>query len=43
MHLYLPRGSREQDNKRSRPDHAIRVLKCSNATYRVSRVPDMAA
>lgn len=32
-----------RDAKRSRPDHAVWVLKCSNATYRVSRAPDMAA
>jgi len=32
-----------RDSKRSRPDHAVWVLKCSNASYRVSRAPDMAA
>ena len=32
-----------RDRKRSKPDHAVWVLKCSNATYRVSRFPDMAA
>jgi hypothetical protein len=32
-----------QDKKRSRPDHEVWVLKCSNATYRVGRAPDMAA
>ena len=32
-----------QDKKRSRPDHDVWVLKCSNATYRFSRAPDMAA
>jgi len=32
-----------RDKKRSRPDHAVWVLKCSNATYRISRAPDMAA
>ena len=32
-----------QDRKRSRPDHEVWVLKCSNATYRFSRAPDMAA
>ena len=32
-----------RDAKRSKPDHAVWVLKCSNATYRVSRIPDMAA
>jgi hypothetical protein len=32
-----------RDNKRSRPDRTVWVLNCSNATYRVTRVPDMAA
>ena len=32
-----------RDAKRSKPDHAVWVLKCSNATYRISRIPDMAA
>jgi hypothetical protein len=32
-----------RDARRSRPDHAVWVLKCSNATYRVGRAPDMAA
>jgi hypothetical protein len=32
-----------RDAKRSRPDHDVWVLKCSNATYRVSRAPDLAA
>jgi hypothetical protein len=32
-----------RDKKRSKPDHAVWVLKCSNATYRISRFPDMAA
>ena len=32
-----------RDSKRSRPDYAVWVLKCSNAVYRVSRAPDMAA
>lgn len=32
-----------RDAKLSRPDHAVWVLKCSNATYRVSRAPDMPA
>lgn len=32
-----------RDRRRSKPDHAVWVLKCSNATYRVSRAPDMAA
>jgi hypothetical protein len=32
-----------RDRKRSRPDHDVWVLRCSNATYRVSRVPDLAA
>jgi hypothetical protein len=32
-----------RDAKLSKPDHAVWVLKCSNATYRISRIPDMAA
>jgi len=32
-----------RDAKRSRPDYAVWVLKCSNAIYRISRAPDMAA
>lgn len=32
-----------RDKKRSRPDRAVWVLRCSNATYRVTRAPDMAA
>jgi hypothetical protein len=32
-----------RDRKRSHPDRAVWVLKCSNATYRVTRAPDMAA
>jgi hypothetical protein len=32
-----------RDVKRSRPDYAVWVLKCSNAIYRISRAPDMAA
>ena len=32
-----------RDKKRSRPDYAVWVLKCSNAVYRVSRAPDLAA
>lgn len=32
-----------RDTKHSAPDHAVWVLKCSNANYRVSRAPDMAA
>lgn len=32
-----------KDTKRSAPDHAVWVLRCSNANYRVSRAPDMAA
>ncbi len=33
----------KRDAKRSKPDHAVWVLKCENAVYRVSRYPDMAA
>jgi hypothetical protein len=32
-----------RDKKRSRPDYAVWVLKCSNAVYRVGRAPDLAA
>lgn len=32
-----------KDTRRSKPDRAVWVLSCSNATYRVSRAPDMAA
>jgi hypothetical protein len=32
-----------RDARRSKPDHEVWVLKCSNATYRISRFPDMAA
>ena len=32
-----------RDKKRSRPDYAVWVLKCSNAVYRVSRAPDLLA
>jgi hypothetical protein len=32
-----------QDAKRSRPDRGVWVLRCSNATYRVSRSPDLPA
>jgi hypothetical protein len=32
-----------RDAKRSRPDHDVWVLTCKNATYRVSRYPDLAA
>jgi len=37
-----PLGARK-DARRSRPDHEVWVLRCSNATYRVGRAPDMAA
>lgn len=32
-----------QDKRKSRADHEVWILKCSNATYRFSRYPDMAA
>jgi hypothetical protein len=32
-----------KDKRRSKPDHDVWVLKCSNATYRFSRYPDRAA
>ena len=31
------------DPERSKPDHEVWVLTCENATYRISRYPDMAA
>jgi hypothetical protein len=31
------------NKKRSRPDRDVWVLRCSNATYRITRAPDMAA
>jgi hypothetical protein len=31
------------DKRQSRPDHEVWILRCSNATYRFSRYPDMAA
>ncbi len=33
----------KQDQQLSKPDHGVWVLKCSNATFRISRAPDMAA
>jgi hypothetical protein len=33
----------KKDSRRSKPDYEVWVLRCSNATYRVSRAPDMAA
>ena len=35
--------SATRDAKRSKPDYTVYVLKCSNATYRVGRAPDLAA
>jgi len=32
-----------KDAKRSKPDDEAWILRCSNATYRVRRVPDLAA
>jgi hypothetical protein len=32
-----------RDAKLSKPDHDVWVLTCENATYRVSRYPDLAA
>jgi hypothetical protein len=32
-----------RDARRSKPDHEVWVLTCTNAVYRVSRYPDMAA
>ena len=33
----------KKDAKRSKPDREVWVLRCSNATYRVGRAPDMSA
>ncbi|MHC2436706.1 hypothetical protein [Bradyrhizobium sp. USDA 4451] len=33
----------ERDDKLSKPDNEAWTLTCNNATYRVSRVPDLAA
>jgi hypothetical protein len=33
----------ERDAALSRPDEAVWILKCQNATYRVRLIPDMAA
>jgi hypothetical protein len=35
--------SAERDPGLSRPDEAVWILKCQNATYRVRLIPDMAA
>lgn len=35
--------SAKRDEALSKPDEAAWILKCSNATYRVRLVPDMAA
>jgi len=32
-----------RDAKRSKPEEAVWVLKCENATYRIRLIPDMAA
>ena len=32
-----------RDAKRSKPDYDVWILTCENATYRVSRYPDLAA
>jgi len=33
----------DRDRKASKPDEAVWVLQCGNATYRVRLIPDMAA
>jgi hypothetical protein len=33
----------ERDAERSRPDSAVWIVKCANASYRMRLVPDMAA
>jgi hypothetical protein len=38
----VPIGA-ERDPALSRPDEAVWILKCRNATYRVRLIPDMAA
>ncbi len=37
------RQSAESDRAASRPDEAVWVLRCENASYRVRLIPDMAA
>jgi hypothetical protein len=37
-----PLGAK-QNKSRSQPDRDVWVLRCSNAKYRITRVPDMAA
>jgi len=37
-----PLGAK-QNKKQSRPDRDVWVLNCGNATYRITRTPDMAA
>ena len=32
-----------RDARRSKPDHDVWILTCENATYRISRYPDLAA
>ena len=32
-----------RDTERSKPDEAVWVLKCTNATYRMTLIPDMAS
>jgi hypothetical protein len=33
----------KKDRRRSKPDHEVWILRCNNATFRVSRAPDLAA
>jgi hypothetical protein len=35
--------STERDEKLSKPDEAVWILKCENGSYRVRLIPDMAA
>jgi hypothetical protein len=35
--------SAKRDEKLSKPNEAVWILKCENATYRVRLIPDMAA
>jgi hypothetical protein len=33
----------KKDRRRSKPVHEVWILRCNNATFRVSRAPDLAA
>ncbi len=38
-----PPQSADQDMQASKPDEAVWIIRCEDATYRVRLVPDMAA